>query len=338
MPISFNEVSEKSSGGTELMSRKLLTVLDEKEHEHVQIIPSRVRELDEDKVRIFWCHDLPNDPESMNVLKDEGWRKFERLVFVSYWQRQAYVNAFSIPYDKTIVLQNAIDPIEDELIAKKPDPKEKIKIIYHTTPHRGLDIAYHAVEALCKKHPEIEFDVFSSFKIYGWDQRDEHFQELFDAIEAHPNMNYHGTVTNETVRKHVAESHIFGYPSCWPETSCISLMEAMSSKCICVHPDLAALPETAANWTYMYNWTEDKASHADRFASCMHMTINALKAGDKALLSRVSGQKSYADIFYSWELRTIQWKQFLESLKDVEPRPVEEKLDFQEEEFVYKTA
>ena len=338
MPITFNEVNENSMGGTELMARKLMSLMDEKDLEHVQIIPSRVRDLMDDKVRVFWCHDLPNDPESMNVLKDGGWRKFERLVFVSYWQRQSYVNAFGIPYSKTVVLQNAIDPIPDEWIAEKPDPNEKIKIIYHTTPHRGLDLAYHAMEALAKRHPQLEFNVYSSFKIYGWDQRDEHFQELFDAIEEHPNMVYHGTVSNEEVRKAVAQSHLFAYPSIWPETSCISLMESMSSKCVCVHPDLAALPETAANWTYMYNWSEDKHEHVDRFATCVNMAINALKDGDKSLLSRTSGQKSYTDIFYNWELRSIQWKQFLDSLKEVEPKPVEEKMEYEEEEFVYKTA
>jgi len=35
--------------------------------------------------------------------------------------------------------------------------------------------------------------------------------------------------------------------------------------------------------------------------------------------SRIQSQKSYANIFYNWQLRSFQWEQFLISLLD-EPR------------------
>ena len=63
MPIAWNEINEKSNGGTEMMARQLDNSFTEAELAHLQIIPSRVRELDDDKIRLFWCHDLPNDPE-----------------------------------------------------------------------------------------------------------------------------------------------------------------------------------------------------------------------------------------------------------------------------------
>jgi len=333
MPIAWNEITEKSSGGTEYMARRLRDSFTQEELDHVQIIPSRVRELDDTRHRIFWCHDLPGDPES-EILKDRGWSKFEKLVFVSNWQKQQYINLFQIPYNKCTVLQNAIDPFPIEAATKNND---KIRLIYHTTPHRGLDIAYHAVDKLSQVHPEIQLDVYSSFAIYGWDERDKEFQELFDAINKHDNMRYHGTVPNEDVRKAVAEAHIFAYPSTWPETSCISLMEAMSAKCLCVHSDLAALPETAANWTYMYNFTEDKNEHVHIFYACLEQAVNILKEdnGD-SMNTRLMGMKSYVDLFYNWELRKTQWEQFLESFKNREPKPVQVLEPYESDEFVYR--
>ena len=337
MPIAFNEINEKSKGGTEMMARRLDSAFEEGELDHVQIIPSRVRQLYDDKVRVFWCHDLPNDPESDNVLKNGGWKKFSKFVFVSHWQKEKYIQHFGIPYDRSHVLLNAIEPMNEDIIVK-PDPKEKIKLIYHTTPHRGLDIAYYAIDVLSKEHPEIEFDVFSSFRIYGWGERDDQFKELYQAIQDHPNMVYHGTVSNEDVRRAVAQSHIFAYPSTWPETSCISLMEAMAGSCLCVHPDLAALPETAANWTYMYSFNDDKRKHLDHFASCVDLAIRAIKGGDPNLQTRLKGQQSYANIFYNWDLRKIQWRQFVDSLKNEKPVPVNQGEDYELEEFSYSTG
>lgn len=336
MPIAYNEINPASRGGTEMMCRRLDQEFTEKDLEHVQIIPSRVRELDDEKVRIFWAHDLPHDPESEKALKDRSWKKFDKLIFVSHWQKQQYMNVFEIPPNKCTVLQNAIDPIPQDDI-KKPD--DKIKLIYHTTPHRGLDIAYHAVDALVKKaHPEIEFHVYSSFKIYGWEERDEQFQEMYNLIDQHPNMIYHGTVENEKVRMAVAESHIFAYPSSWPETSCISLMEAMSAKCLCVHSDLAALPETGSNWTYMYNFSQDKKEHLDLFASCLNTAVDIMKRGSNQMDTRLSGQKSYTDLFYNWQLRRIQWEQLLEAAKTIKPRPVDSTVGetYELDEFVYQ--
>ena len=87
MGIEVNEISQKSNGGTELMLRGLQMRLDPALVEAFQIIPSRVRELDEKKIRVLWLHDLPGDPESEH-LKNGGHERFHLLVFVSNWQMQ----------------------------------------------------------------------------------------------------------------------------------------------------------------------------------------------------------------------------------------------------------
>ena len=332
MPIAWNEINENSNGGTEMMARRLRDSFTKEELDHVQIIPSRVRELDDDRHRVFWCHDLPNDPESANVLKENGWKQFQKLVFVSHWQKQQYINQFQIPYSKCTVLQNAIDPFTLDEVKKDDD---KIRLIYHTTPHRGLDVAYHAVNILSKKHENIHFDVYSSFAIYGWSERDKEYQELYEAIDKHEHMTYHGTVDNDEVRQAVAKAHILAYPSTWPETSCISLMEGMSAKCLCVHSDLAALPETAANWTYMYNFTENREEHIHLFSACLDAAVNILKSDDKSIETRLMSMKSYADLFYNWELRKTHWTQFLDALRSYESKPIAQLAPYEEDEFVY---
>ena len=274
--------------------------------EGYQIIHSRPRQLYDDLKKILILHDLAGDPEVQH-LKEGGWNKYDKLVFVSNWQMQQYNLFLGVPYNKSLVIQNAINPVQVNVEEK---PKDKVKIIYHTTPHRGLNILYTVFEILAKEFDFIELDVYSSFKIYGWEVRDEQYKEVFDKCREHPQINYHGSVSNDEVKKALAQAHIFAYPSIWQETSCISLMEAMSAGCLCVHPNYAALPETAANWTQMYQWNEDINAHAGMFHANLRNAILVAKNGWGGAFA----QKNYADIFYSWDNRQNQWISFLKEL------------------------
>jgi UDP-glucose:(glucosyl)LPS alpha-1,2-glucosyltransferase len=316
--VETNELDRNAHGGTELMKYGLAERLDPELLNQFQIIPSRVREIDETKQQILWLHDLPNDPESQH-LKDgvpdgvRGWDKFSKLVFVSHWQLQQYHNYLGVPYSKSVVLKNAIVPIAHQ---DKPDPEKQLRLIYHTTPHRGLEILFPVFQEIAKMYPNLHLDVFSSFDAYGWPERDKEYEELFKHCEDHPQITYHGFQPNTVVRDALQQSHIFAYPCIWTETSCISLMEAMSAGLMCVHSNLGALPETAANWTYMYQFNEDINEHARVFGTCLIEAIELYLNKDKAALmgQRLGMQKVYADSFYTWDARQIEWKGLLESL------------------------
>lgn len=305
--VEMNETDQNAKGGTELMKYALHQKIPAELLKQFQIIPSRVRELKADKKKILWLHDLPQDPESAH-LKGGGWEKFDKLVYVSHWQKQQYQNMFNIPASKGTVLLNAIEPIEQHT---KPDASECINIIYHTTPHRGLELLIPVLKYIRENRPEIKWhlDVYSSFKIYGWEVRDEPYLDLFEMIKNDPDMTYHGSVSNEEVREALKKAHIFALPSIWPETSCIALLEAMSAGCICVHSSLAALPETASNWTFMYDYDEDPNRHA---TSHMLVLLDAMRMStDDNMHQRLAMQQAYVDGFFSWEVREKQWVQML---------------------------
>ena len=320
-----NETNENSMGGTERMTMELAERVDSELLKDFQIVSSRVRELQEDKIRVFWSHDLPGDPES-EFLKDKNkMNQFHKFVFVSNWQMQGYMQAYGIPWSKCVVLRNAIDPIE---LPKEPKSNDTIRFIYTSTPHRGLNILVPVFEKLAEKYNNIHLDVFSSFEIYGWKQRDEQYQELFDQIQNHDQMTYHGSQSNDVVREALTKSHVFAYPSIWPETSCLSLIEAMSAGLVCVHSNYAALPETSANWTQMYQLHEDPTRHAGLFYGMLESVIqNYEKTG---VFTNLDAMKTYTDIYYGWDMRVMEWEGLLTSLqKQVTDRSIPS------EEFVY---
>jgi len=303
-----NELNVNARGGTELMQERLHKTLPADLLSKFQIIPSRVRDLDPDKKAILWLHDLPNDPESQH-LKDPALRKrFSKIVAVSNWQLQMYNLILGVPYNECTVIRNGITPIE---IDKKKYDGNAIRIIYHTTPHRGLEILVPVFEKLCETHHDIILEVFSSFSIYGWSQRDAPYEHLFERCRKHPRINYHGAVSNEIIREELKKSHIFAYPSIWPETSCLAAIEAMSAKNIVVCPNYAALPETTAGVSMMYQWNENPNDHAGAFFHVLDAAIRSIKENGPDE-NRLGFQKSYVDNLFNWEeVVSKQWEHLL---------------------------
>lgn len=306
MPIAQDELSKNAIGGTERMKNGLAERVNSEILDKFQIICSRVRDIDSKLIPIYWLHDLPEDPESEH-LRAGGWNKFERNVFVSNWQMQAYIKHFGMPWYKCRVLQNAIEPIE--FIPKK---QGKIKLIYHTTPHRGLNILVPVFTKLAEKYDNIELDVFSSFKIYGWEDRDKPFEQLFDMCRNHPQINYHGFQPNDVVRKALQDAHIFAYPSIWLETSCIAMMEAMSAGCLCLHPNYGALYETASNFTWMYQYREDMRDHMIIMYSLLDKAINDVMSDN--VQESLETTRNYINTFYNWDRRAQEWTNFLTTI------------------------
>lgn len=299
-------------GGTELVAEKIRALVDPELLNQFNIIHSRVRDesIDKSRKNILVLHDTWDDPESEHLEKPELRKRFEKLVFVSNYQQATFNIGRGVPFAEGIVMQNAIDPIE-----LQPDSKSKsdvVKLIYHTTPHRGLELLVPVFEKLCEIHDNIELDVFSSFDIYGWPQRNAPYQELFNRIRSHPKMTYHGYQPNEVIRDYLTRAHIYAYPNIWPETSCISVIEAMSAGVNVVTSNFGALPETCANFATMYGFDEDPNRHANIFANVLNMAIHEIKSD--AVQNRLAFQKIFFDNYYNWQLRAAQWNALLRSL------------------------
>ncbi len=307
--MEINELNKNANGGTELVTRGLLERLGN-EFDGIQLITSRVREIERGKKRILHLQDLPEDPEAAHLSSALSRDRFDAIVFVSYWQMQQYMDKLGVPNNhKNFVIHNSYAPIPT--IEK---PKDKIRLIYTSTPHRGLEILVPVFEYLYERYPgQIELDVFSSFNIYGWPERDRPYEQLFDRCRNHPGINYHGFQPNSVVREALQKAHIFAYPSIWKETFCIAMAEAMSAKCVCVHSDLAALPEISAKLNVMYRYTDDINAHARTFMESLDFVIQKHLSNG---IDSLDFAKQYADSCYGWDTTILQWKSLIDFVKN----------------------
>lgn len=330
MGFERNEISTKAAGGTEIMRDLLEKSIDKDLLDNFQIIMSRTRELNPKKIRIIQVHDLPEDPES-NKFKDPNFvNSLHKMVFISNWQYSRYQIIHGIKYDeKSIILESGIEPATVNLKDKSTDI---IRLVYTSTPQRGLEILVPVFEELTKTHSNIHLDVFSSFKIYGWDEADKQFEPLYERIRNHPQMSYHGFTPNNVLRESLNKAHIFAYPCIWLETSCRAMLEAMSAGLVCVHPNYGALPETSGALNVMYHADmTDMNRHANIFANNLEAAINLVKSDNHQ--NMITFGKIYVDARFSLDRIKSQWEGMLTGL--LEKYPTVESRAIPSQQFVY---
>lgn len=299
----YNGLSKGARGGTELQFRLVTERLSKKLLNKTQLICSRVRKFLPDKKKILWIHDHETDIEYNSFLDIES--KVDHVVYVSHIQQSNFFKYRNASLDKSSVIKNSIVPIEEH---KKPE--NCINLIYHTTPHRGLELLIPAYLEICKKYSNIHLNVFSSFSIYNWPHRDLQYQKLFDICKNHPNISYHGTVSNDKIREYLKQSHIFAYPNIWPETSCIAAIEAISARCLVVCPKYEGLIETVGSYGITYDMKNDMQMHMNYFVNALIHAIDNYQFSDKL----TSIAKYMIDREHNIEYNIHKWEFLLERL------------------------
>ena len=332
-----NDISKNAWGGTEITKRKLAEVVDQELQKDFQVVPSRVRDLKEDKIRIYWAHDLPGDPECEFFKDSNKLDKFHKIVFSSHWQYQQFRNVYNLPYDrKSTVIQTWIEPPETDSVRWSKKSTDVLNLFYASTPHRGLDILIPVYEKLLEDTSDVHLHVHSSFKIYGWEEQDKQFEPIYERIKSLPHATYHGKTDRQELLEKFNSYHILAYPCTWQETSCRVLMEAMSAGCMCVHPGYAGLVDTAGGLTWQYNGDmTDKNTHAGIFYGELKSAINMLRTADPSgIENRLLFAKQYADLRFNLEAVKIQWENLFRALQ--QEFPTEESRKFPKAQFVYR--
>jgi glycosyltransferase involved in cell wall biosynthesis len=288
-------------GGTELM----LLGLEEKVFPHVPelkewnwiIAPGQIN-LKEDGKNIAYVH-LGEFEGDLSWLQSP---LVAHIVFVSYYQYQRFIERYpGINTSKCHVLKNAIDPI----MFSNKDYSSKIKLVFHSEPYRGLDRLLLAL-SLLKDLTDIELHVFGDLNTTVVDWKIEFQDKIKEMCKDDSRVILHGRKSNEEVREFLKEAHMFAYPCTWRETSCISLIEAMSAGLYCITNSFSVLPETGMGFTKIYPFLEDPKEEAKVLAKEIKTGINLIKS--RKFSPNI--QTAFVNSEYSWNSRVEDWKNF----------------------------
>ncbi|MDC0247935.1 glycosyltransferase [Pelagibacteraceae bacterium] len=307
-PVAF----EDSFGGSENQLRFLLKYLSNEDLQDINLILNNANHdlIEKDKINILWMQHFVNQEEAKNLASKDFLNKLDYIVFNSNWNFEKFYYQFKIPESKCIVIKNAVEKIEFH-----EKPKDKINLIYHTTPWRGLSLLLEVFKNL--NLDNVELNICSSTKIYGKkfsEKFDTQYENIFNECKNTKNINYLEFLENKKIIELLKKMHIYSFPSIWPETSCISAIEAMAAGCEVVSTNLGALFETCSPF--------------GTFVSFDRNFENLKKKYEKKLLSSIKNywsesnqkklklQRETFNTVYSWDVRSLEWKSFFNDVRN----------------------
>lgn len=311
--ISSDSNVKPPRGGTELLRDGMIKHSKFSEYDNLNLLlatpnPNKVRFT---KKNILWQH-LNYSDQSLTPMRDNAFMKsIDATVYVSHWQLEKFRYLFHVPLQNAYVIRNAIDHIEF-----KPKSKEgKLKLIYTSTPFRGLNILLDVMDKLDRD--DIELDVYSSTSVYGSGYESHYYKvydDLFNRARETKGVNYMGYAENKDIHKALQEAHIFSYPSIFEETACLSMIEAGAAGCNLVTTDLGALPETGSMYAKMCTIKSNEEQIANTYAELLNYQIDNYWTNENQELIRE--QSDYFNKYYNWERRAKEWNRLFEILTE----------------------
>ena len=307
----LKKINNECFGGSENQLRLLLKHLPDESFKDINLILNNTSDtlIENNKINILWMQHFVNQEEAKNLGNKKYVDKLNYIVFNSHWNFEKYQYQFKVPENKSLVIKNAIEKIN---INKKP--KDKISLIYHTTPWRGLKNLLKIYKNLNLEN--VELNVCSSTIIYGkkFDKiLGKKYESIFEECKNTKNVNYLGFLDNKKIIEILKKTHIYSFPSIWPETSCISAIEAMAAGCEVVTTNLGALYETCSPFGTFVSFDSNFDNLEKKYEEALLNSINNFWSKENQ--EKLKLQSEIINITYSWDIRSQEWKKFFDKAR-----------------------
>ena len=307
----LEKINNECLGGSENQLRLLLKYLPDESFKDINLILNNTNNdlIEKDKINILWMQHFVNQEEVKNLESKDYVNKLDHIVFNSNWNFEKFQYQFKIPESKSVVIKNAI-----ENIAPSKKPTDKINLIYHTTPWRGLVHLLKIFKNLNLQN--VELNICSSTIIYGkkFDSiLGKQYENIFRECKNTKNVNYLGFVENNKIINLLKSMHIYAFPSVWPETSCISAIEAMAAGCEIVSSNLGALYETCAPFGTFVTFDRNFENFEKKYQKVLEKSIKNFWSEENQ--KKIKLQQEVINLTYSWSTRSKEWLSFFQEAK-----------------------
>lgn len=221
------------------------------------------------------------------------------------------------PYlrDKICLSSNGINVQLIEELEKQQVVRNPYRMIYTSSPDRGLESLIPIFKSAKEFVPELELHIF-----YGFDNIDKVIQKMpwvgkmKDSIMAGINSTdgifWHGRVGQAQLTAEWLQSTIWCYPINFTETSCISCMEAQACNVIPITSPKWALRENVDNGILIDGDAKDPLTKARFVGEIIRV------ARDPNLQRKLcEGMSTNAKVRFNWERFVDQWEAWMYNSK-----------------------
>lgn len=183
-----------------------------------------------------WSHDLIT-PGVDNVAA------YDKVLCLSESHKKFLTAMVPVPDDKVMVARNGINPaaFNDLVLTKNPN-----KVVYASSPDRGMDRAMLVMDQVVKEVPDAELHLY-----YGFDNMlkmgmNAEVDRLMAMIKERPWVHLHGNLQHKALVKELCTATVWLYPTHFMETFCITALEMLACKVYPVVRKFGALQTTLA--------------------------------------------------------------------------------------------
>ncbi len=267
------------------------------------------------KVNFLWVHDI--NVGAPSPLLNESLLRYDKVFCLSGWHKNFFHHSYpQLDGSTVLVTRNGIDT--DRF---KTDPvKRGNKIIYSSSPDRGLENLLSMLPEIKAEVPDVELNVyygFTTWKSMADSSGNAEFKKRADDIEwllktrqAEGLVNYHGRVGQRVLAKAFLESKVWSYPTMFTETHCITAIEAQAAGCVPVSTYLAALPETVKHGILL-----QPPNHTEQYRTKFVETVVRLLKDEEERKGFADKARTYAMSKCGWDTVAREWTStFVEEL------------------------
>lgn len=218
----------------------------------------------------LWCHDLitPGVENGLNA---------DFQICLSEFHKD-YVRVMQdLDQSKIILSRNGLDPARFaglNTAAKNPN-----KIVFPSSPDRGLNRAIRIVEKAREKNPDLELHVYYGLENLFKFGRAAEAEELKKMIDQRPWIKYHGNVDQSRLAQELAEAVVWLYPANFIETFCITAIECLACHVFPIARRIGALQDTlkaadAANHALLIDKDAETPEEIESWANSLNAVIH----------------------------------------------------------------
>ena len=193
---------------------------------------------------VLWAHDVATDPSYKDF--EKVYDSIDKVLVLSDFHKKNIQDVFPFVEDKKVF--KARNGVDKTLYANKVE-KVPGRLIYSSTPFRGLEILAEVFPEIKKRVPHATLHVFSSMDLYGKAYSTEEFDHLYKKLGYMDGVKYSRGITQKELAVEQMQAEVLAYPNTFPETSCITVMECQMAGTPCVTSKYAALDETVPDGT-----------------------------------------------------------------------------------------
>jgi glycosyltransferase involved in cell wall biosynthesis len=257
------------------------------------------------KANFLWVHDIHcGEPVGDNMV---GIMRADRIFCLSEWHKGFFLSQYPFLHPDTIIVtRNGIDTGR---FAKEPVKAGK-RLIWTSTPHRGLDRLLDLLPEIQKEVPGTELDVFYGFTTWERIANAQNDHQSLSAIlrlkqrlSSTPGVRFHDRKGQQELADAFSAASVWAYPTWFTETSCITAMEAQAGGCVPVVTRLAALSETVKHGILL-----DPPSNTPEYGRAFVSNVVHMLRDEPARKALADAGRAHALANLDWSRVAVEWE------------------------------